>query len=62
VAKLSLDWYVAFWFAALVGRARQSIDEKKLSDWKPLGDFRRRLAKVAKTTATKPRRPGVPER
>jgi len=62
VTKLLLDRVVAFWFASLAGRARQSIDEKKLSNWKPLDDFRRRLAKVAKTAAPKPQRPGNPER
>jgi hypothetical protein len=62
VTKLSLDRFVAFWFASLVGRAKQSIDEKKLSNWKLLDDFRCRLAKVAKTAAPKPRRPGGPER
>jgi len=58
----SPDLSVAFWFASPVGRARQSIDEKKLSNWKLLDDFRRRLAKVAKTAASKPRRPAGPER
>ena len=45
-----------------MGRAKQNIDEKKLSNWNLLDDFRRRLAKVAQTTAPKPKRPGGPER
>jgi len=62
VAELSLNRFVAFWFASFVGRAKQSSDEGNLSNWKLLDDFRRRLAKVAKTAALKPRRPGGPER
>ena len=62
VRKLSLDRFVAFWFASLVGHAWQSIDEKKLSNWKPLDDFGCHLAKVAKTAAPKARRPGGAER
>jgi hypothetical protein len=46
-----------------VGRAKEKIDEKKLSSWKLLDDFRRRLAKVQATAAVKPeKRPGGPER
>ena len=46
-----------------MGRAKEKIDEKKLSSWKLLDDFRRRLAKVQATAAVKPeKRPGGPER
>jgi hypothetical protein len=46
-----------------VGRAKEKIDEKKLSSWKLLDDFRRRLAKVRAATEPRPQaRPGGPER
>jgi hypothetical protein len=46
----------------LVGRAKQAIDEKKLSSWKLLDDFRRRLAEVRQNTPAPDARPGGPER
>jgi hypothetical protein len=49
--------------AALVGGAKDKIDEKKLSNWKLLDDFRRRLAKVRQSVPPPPdKRPGGPER
>jgi hypothetical protein len=45
-----------------VGRAKDKIDEKKLSSWKLLDDFRRRLAKVQTAAPTREKRPGGPER
>lgn len=46
-----------------MGRAKKTIDEKKLSSWKLLDDFRRRLAKVMKESPPPPDRcPGGPER
>jgi hypothetical protein len=46
-----------------VGRAKEKIDEKKLSSWKLLDDFRQRLAKARAATAPPPEsRPGGPER
>ncbi len=46
-----------------MSRAKETIDEKKLSSWKLLDDFRRRLAKVRGTMPPPPdRRPGGPER
>jgi len=47
-----------------VGRAKEKIDEMKLSSWKLLDDFRRRLAKVRESQPGRERetRPGGPER
>ena len=45
-----------------MGRAKEKIDEKKLSNWKLLDDFRRRLAKVRKSQPEREKRPGGPER
>ena len=48
--------------ATVVGRAEQNIDERKLSSWKLLDGFRRRLAKVQARTPKPQARPGGPER
>jgi len=46
-----------------VGRAKETIDEKKLSSWKLLDDFRQRLAKARAAMPPPPdKRPGGPER
>jgi len=49
-----------------VGRAKETIDEKKLSSWKLLDDFRQRLAKVRGTMPPPPaparQNPGGTER
>ena len=45
-----------------MGRAEQNIDERKLSSWKLLDEFRRRLAKVQARTPKPQARPGGPER
>ena len=45
-----------------MGRAKDKIDEKKLSNWKLLDDFRRRLAKVRESVPGREKRPGGPER
>jgi hypothetical protein len=45
-----------------VGRAKDKIGKKKLSSWKLLDDFRRRLAKVQAAAPTREKRPGGPER
>ena len=45
-----------------MGRPKDKIDEKKLSSWKLLDDFRRRLAKVRASAPASERRPGGPER
>ena len=46
-----------------MGRAKEKLDEKKLSSWKLLDDFRRRLAKVRAASAPPlGGRPGGPER
>ena len=45
-----------------MGRAKEKIDEKKLSNWKLLDDFRQRLAKVRKSQPEREKRPGGPER
>ena len=45
-----------------MGRAKDKIEEKKLSSWKLLDDFRRRLAKVQAAAPTREKRPGGPER
>ena len=45
-----------------MGRAKEKIDEKKLSSWKLLDDFRRRLAKAQAGAPTREKRPGGPER
>lgn len=47
-----------------MGRAKEKIDEMKLSSWKLLDDFRRRLAKVRESQPGRERetRPGGPER
>ncbi len=52
----------SFCFRSLVGRAKDKIDEKKLSSWKLLDDFRRRLAKVQAAAPTREKRAGGPER
>ena len=46
----------------LVGRAKRTIDEKKLTHWKLLDEFRRRLAKVMESAGPKQKPPGGPER
>lgn len=45
-----------------MGRAKDKIDEKKLSSWKLLDDFRRRLANAQAAVAVREKRPGGPER
>lgn len=46
-----------------MGRAKETIDEKKLSSWKLLDDFRQRLAKTRAAMPPPPdKRPGGPER
>ena len=46
-----------------MGRAKETIDEKKLSSWKLLDDFRQRLAKARAAMPPPPdKRPGGPER
>lgn len=46
-----------------MGRAKEQIDEKKLSSWKLLDDFRQRLAKVREAMPPPPdKRSGGPER
>ena len=45
-----------------MGRAKQTIDEKKLSKWKLLEEFRRRLAKIMESARPKHKPPGGPER
>jgi hypothetical protein len=45
-----------------VAAARLIIDEKKLSSWKLLDDFRRRLARIQADNPKPPARPGGPER
>lgn len=45
-----------------MGRAKQTIDEKKLSHWKLLDDFRRRLAAVRQAAPAPHKRAGGPER
>ena len=45
-----------------MGRAKAEIDEKKLSNWKLLDEFRRRLAKVQASTLRPDDRLGGPER
>jgi hypothetical protein len=45
-----------------VGRAKEKIDVKKLSSWKLLDDFRRRLAKAQAAAPKREKRPGGPER
>jgi hypothetical protein len=45
-----------------VARAKEQIDAEKLSNWKLLDEFRRRLAKVQAGRARKQERPGGPER
>ena len=45
-----------------MGRSKQAIDEKKLSRWKLLEEFRRRFAKVMESAEPKQKPPGGPER
>lgn len=45
-----------------MGSTKQTIDEKKLSHWKLLDEFRRRLAKVMESAEPKQKPPGGPER
>jgi len=45
-----------------VGRAKDKIDEAKLSSWKLLDDFRRRLADAQGAVPVREKRPGGPER
>lgn len=45
-----------------MGRAKDKIDEKKLSSWKLLDDFRRRLASVLAAVPLREKRPGGPQR
>jgi Transposase DDE domain len=45
-----------------VGRAKEKIDEKKLSSWKLLDDFRQRLARAQAAAPTREKRPGGPDR
>jgi hypothetical protein len=46
----------------IVASVKEKIDEKKLSSWKLLDDFRRRLAKAQSAAPTCQKRPGGPER
>ena len=62
MTKSSLVLLADFWFPSLVRRAKDKIDEDKLSSWKLLDDFRRRLAKVQAAVPTTEKRPGGPER
>lgn len=63
MTNLSLVRVDPVWFGARVSRSKEKIDEKKLSSWKLLDDFRRRLAKVLGTMPPTPdKRPGGPER
>ena len=45
-----------------MARAKQTIDEKRLSHWNLLDEFRRRLAKVMESAEPKQKSPGGPER
>jgi hypothetical protein len=45
-----------------VGRAKGKIDEKNLTSWKLLDDFRQRLAKAQAAAPIREKRPGGPER
>lgn len=45
-----------------MARAKDKIDEKKLSSWKLLDDFRKRLAKAQAAAPKVEKRPGGPER
>jgi hypothetical protein len=45
-----------------VGRAKYKIGEKKLSSWKLLDDFRRRLSKAQTAAPNLEKRPGGPVR
>ena len=49
-------------FSSLVARSKDKIDEKQLSSWKLLDDFRARLAKVQVATPKVAKKPGGPER
>ena len=62
MTKTSLVLLARFWFPSLVGRAKDKIDEKKLSSWKLLDDFRRRLANAQPDVPAHEKRPGGPER
>ena len=62
MTKTSLVLLDPFWLASPVGRAKDKIDEKKLSGWKLLDDFRRRLAKAREAAPKREKRPGGPER
>lgn len=45
-----------------MGRAKDNYDEKKLSSWKLLDDFRQRLAKAQAVAPTREKKSGGPER
>jgi hypothetical protein len=45
-----------------LSRAKDKIDEKKLSSWKLLNDFQRRLSKAQTATPNREKRPGGPVR
>ena len=49
-------------FSSLVARSKDKIDEKQLSSWKLLDDFRARLAKVQAAAPKVAKKPGGPER
>ena len=51
-----------FWFSSFAGHSKGKIDEKKLSSWKLLDDFRQQLAKVQATAPKPKQRSGGPER
>ena len=50
------------YFPSLVGRAKDKIDERKLSRWKLLDDSRERLAKAQVAALQVAKKPGGPER
>ena len=50
------------YFPSLVARTKDKIDEKQLSRWKLLDDFRARLAKVQAAAPKVAKKPGGPER
>ena len=49
-------------FPSLVARTKDKIDEKQLSSWKLLDNFRARLAKVPAATPKVAKKPGGPAR
>ena len=62
MTKSSLVLSDGFWFSSFVGHAKDKIDEKKLSSWKLLDDFRQRLGKAQASVPKPEKRPGGPER